>query len=628
MLTLSKSSFAVGAVVLGLTAGAATASATPLTSAPASSAPATAARTASVAPRYHNPLALTLPNGKQAANCADPFVYRTAKNGSARWYLYCTSDALTPTELKSDGTAKIHVLPTYTSRDMVHWAYKGDAVTSTPSWVGGGSMWAPDLVRRGGKYLLYYTASDTPAGTQSTGGGSAIGVLVGKTPLGPWTDSGHAVVEPQPSPYGTADSRRWVFDPEVITVGRTSYMYYGSYFGGVSVRRLSADGLSSISSSQRQITIDNRYEGTFIVRHGGWFYFMGSATNCCNGPLTAYSVFAGRSRSPLGPFRDRHGVSLLATRVGGTPVLMQNGNKWVGAGHNAVVTDYAGQQWIYYHAVDRRHPYVPGQAGYTKRTLLLDPLDWRNGWPVANGGRGPSNSWQPGPAAQPGQRTAYRPHFVGNAVPGRKRTALSDEFTGTSLGSRWAWVRKPAAGTYRVANGQLIIKTQDADLQPPAPADKLASVLTEPAPESDYVVQTKVSVSVPNDGSVHNFVQGGLVIYTDDGNYLKLSVTSIFDTRQTEFGKHVAPVPTGYPSYGNGVVGPVGRVTYLRVVRHQLTGSDRYTAYTSLDGKHWDKGDTWTFATTLKTRIGLISMGGAGYETRFAYVHVNSLKRA
>jgi arabinan endo-1,5-alpha-L-arabinosidase len=414
---------------------------------------------------------------------------------------------------------------------------------------------------------------------------------------------------------------RWVLDPEVITVGSTTYLYYGSYAGGVAVRELSADGLTSIPSTEHPITLDNRYEGTFIVRRDGWFYLMGSATNCCAGPLTGYAVFAGRSRSPLGPFLDRDGVSLLATRVGGTPVLAQNGNRWIGPGHNSVVTDTTGQQWIFYHAVDQHDPYVPGQIGYTRRQLLMDPLDWQDGWPTVNGGRGPSDGPQPGPAAQPGERTAYRPVFLPPPRPGVPIPALSDDFTGPALASRWTWIRPPAPSGYRVGGGEFTMDTQPADLQPPSP--ELASVLTEPAPPGDYVVQTSVDVDVPDDGSVHDFVQGGIVIYRDDGNYVKLAVSSLEDSRQSEFGKHVDPVPAGSPSYGNTVVGPVGATTYLRVAHRIGLGVDEYTAYTSLDGEHWDTGGTWDLPFGSAMRIGLVSMGGSGYTSTFGPVRVS-----
>jgi arabinan endo-1,5-alpha-L-arabinosidase len=600
--------------------------ATTLTAAQAApaSAPASGSRSApdhhAVAPAYRNPLSLALPGGDQAASCADPFVLHGATAGDRSWYLYCTSDALTATELGPGGTPLIHNVPMFRSTDLTHWTYAGDALPTKPSWVAPtAGLWAPDVVYRDGRYLMYYAASDTTL----PGGGSAVGVATSNSPTGPWTDTGRPVVEPQDSP-SSPGSRRWEFDPEVITAGGLSYLYFGSYFGGIAVRTLSADGLSSDPASQTQIAIDNRYEGSDIVVRDGWYYLLASATNCCAGPLTGYSVFAARSRSPFGPFRDRDGVSVLAGRVGGTPVLAQNGNRWVGTGHNAVITDFSGQDWIVYHAVDRNDPYYAGDVGYTKRPALLDPLDWQRGWPTVRGGRGPSDSLQPGPAAQPGERTAYQPHPVADPQPGHRYQALSDEFSGTRLSTRWTWVRQPDPAGYQVSGGALRWQTQSGDLHPPA--DDLASVLTEPAPAGNYMVETKVSLSTPAEGCCQNYVQGGLVIYNDDGNYVKLASVSIWNTRQTEWGKNVQPVPTGYPTYGNGVVGPVGDSTYLRILRQHGPGTDRYTAFTSLDGRHWDKGGTWTQSATAHTKIGLVSMGGAGFVSTFDYVRVNSLR--
>jgi arabinan endo-1,5-alpha-L-arabinosidase len=139
-------------------------------------------------------------------------------------------------------------------------------------------------------------------------------------------------------------------------------------------------------------------------------------------------------------------------------------------------------------------------------------------------------------------------------------------------------------------------------------------------------VQTKVSVSVPQTGCCQNYAQGGLLVYGDDGNYVKLSSVSIWDTRQTEFGREVTPQPAGYPNYGNTVVGPVGDWTYLRITHIRRAGTDRYTASTSLDGRHWDRGGTWTADLGPTPKIGLVSMGGAGFQSRFADVTVWTTK--
>ena len=102
----------------------------------------------------------------------------------------------------------------------------------------------------------------------------------------------------------------------------------------------------------RQVTIGRRYEAANVVYRGGYYYLFVSSGSCCTGPLSGYVVFAGRSTSPFGPFVDREGVPLIASRTGGTPVLAPNGNRWVGGGHNTVFRDFGGQWWTVYHAID------------------------------------------------------------------------------------------------------------------------------------------------------------------------------------------------------------------------------------------------------------------------------------
>jgi arabinan endo-1,5-alpha-L-arabinosidase len=570
-----------------------------------------------VAPNYENPLDLQLPNGEQAMSCADPDVIRGQEPSDINWYLYCTSDPLTEEEVSEvPGATVFHNIPIFRSTDLVHWTYTGDAFATKPAWITGG-VWAPDIAYANGQYLLYYAASET----NLPGGASAVGVATSDSPTGPWTDTGTPVVEPAPG-------GQWRFDPEFLSVDGTNYLYFGSYFGGVFVRELSDSGLTSDPATEQRIAIDNRYEGTEIIQHDGWFYFFGSATNCCNGPLTGYSVFAARSESPLGPFVDEHGVSILEGRVGGTPAITQNGNRWVGPGHNTVFTDFSGQDWTIYHAIDRNDPYFVNDVGFTKRPALLDPIDWVNGWPVLRGGQGPSDEPMPGPAAEPGQVTAYQPEFVEDQQPGRRYAKLSDQFGGKKLDDQWTWVRPPDPATYGVRHGELTWQTQDADLHPELPALAFASVLNEPAPQGNYVVETKVSTTIPAEGCCQNYVQGGIVIYSDDGNYVKLVVVSIWNTRQTEFGKEITPVLEGYPNYGNTVVGPVGDETYLRIVREQVGDTDVYTPYTSMDGENWDRGGAWTHDLGNQPRIGLVSMGGPGdFETSFDYVRVSALKR-
>ena len=578
---------------------------------------------------YTNPLPIAIPTGGQVESCPDPSIVHTpAAAPPVTWYAYCTGDPFNDNDKDSSGNYNFHKIPIVSSTDLVHWTYQGDAFTSNnppPAYAAPDSgFFAPDIHYFNNLYYLYYAVTKTTF----AGGGSAIGLATSSSPTGPFIADPKPVVEPTPNPLCCdATSRRDTIDPAVVTddVTGTKYIFYGSYFGGISARQLSTDGTTSDPATTTQITIDNRYEAPFIVKHGGFYYLFASATNCCNGPLTGYSVFAGRSTNVLGPYLDREGVSMLDTRAGGTPVISMNGNRFVGPGHNAVYTDFSGQDYFLYHAVDLNKPYFAPTTAFptlTRRPLMQDPLDWDSqGWPTVRGGYWASDTPQPAPAAQPGQTNAYTPSFAADDALGTLLPAYSDEFNG-SIGSQWSWVRQPAAGTYGTEDGSTFrFNTQDADLYE---TKNTASVLVENAPTTDYTVETKLRVTFPASGCTLNcrFVQGGLLIYGDDDHYIKLDHFADYDTRQTEFAKEF----TTTPLYGNTVVGPPAPApdgyTYLRiVVKHQPNSTETYRAYTSDDGIHWVRGGVWTH-TLGNARIGLVSMGGPGYQTNFDYVHV------
>ncbi|GAA2836312.1 hypothetical protein GCM10010522_63250 [Kribbella solani] len=275
------------------------------------------------------------------------------------------------------------------SRDLTHWEKVGSVfgADNRPTWADPASgFWAPDIRYLNGKYVLYFTVHNTT--TTPDNWDYAIGAATAPTPAGPWTDSGAPVVAPRPAAGGGFE---WTIDPAEFTdTDGTRYLYWGSYNGGIHAVRLTADGLRTVGAVTN--VARDRFEGPYVVKHGGYYYLFGSSSNCCAGPTTGYAVFAGRSRSPLGPFVDRLGNDLNASRTGGTPVVASNGNRWVGTGHSSMVTDLSGQQWFAYHAVDRTDPFVTNSNGWLLRPMLLDRLDWSDGWPVVNAGAGPSES--------------------------------------------------------------------------------------------------------------------------------------------------------------------------------------------------------------------------------------------
>ncbi len=110
--------------------------------------------------------------------------------------------------------------------------------TNRPAWAtASAGLWAPDIRYVAGRYVLYFTVTDT---TLNPGDDAAIGAATAPSPSGPWTPAPAPAVPPRPAPGG---GFLWTFDPAGFTDSDGQrYLYFGSYFGGLWATRMSADG--------------------------------------------------------------------------------------------------------------------------------------------------------------------------------------------------------------------------------------------------------------------------------------------------------------------------------------------------------------------------------------------------
>lgn len=572
--------------------------------------------------RYENPLKLNDPRTGSAVSCPDPTIIKQRVAVIDYWYLYCTGDALNSNDKNADGSLKNHLIASYRSVDLVNWTYIGDVFQTLPSWIGNVNinLWAAAIKYFNNRYYLYYTAPNTAIP------GSAIGVATSDSPAGPWTDSGRPVIAPAPNPYNGSPGRA-VIDPDVIEddAGQR-YISFGSFNGGISIRKLSADGLISDPSSQEQIAIDNTYEGAAFWKRGGYYYLFLSTAGCCNGPLSGYSVTVARSQSVTGPYLDKNGVSVNTFAPGGSISIAANGNKWVGPGGNVVFEDNSGRDYMLYHAIDVQSPYFDGYPGFTKRPAMIDPIDWIDDWPQVRGGYWASASLQPGPAAQRFQFNLYYPRIRRDDLPGELITGLSDEFNSSTLSPQWRFIHPNANNTFALTGSAYQVETRGAEqiIDP-----QNVAILAEPTPaDGDYLVETKVTTSVPfNDSCCYNFAQGALFIYGNDQNSIKLDIFPNFNTRQTEFGKQIGPVPERYPTYDRMTIGPAATTTWLRILKRGGSGGpELYTAYTSNDGVNWTRGGTWQHNLGSGAQIGIAAQNTPGFTMDFDYVRVYRLQ--
>jgi arabinan endo-1,5-alpha-L-arabinosidase len=268
------------------------------------------------------------------------------------------------------------------SSDLVRWRYIGDALPSKPSWASGTQdFWAPHVSRAGSRYVMYFSAKPDAA-LKDKNRGMCIGVATSRSPAGPFADIGHPLLC---GPSFVAIDPMQFDDPAMSK----HLLYWGSGFEPIKVQELSADLTSfAAGSSPKPLVAPNGekgafpvlVEGSWVLRHGGFYYLFYSGDNCC-GPKANYAVMVARSRSATGPFQTLEQAT-------GKPhsIVLEKSQRWIAPGHNSVITDASGQDWIVYHAVDVRRPREKSSDELnTRRVMLIDRISWKNGWPRIDG---------------------------------------------------------------------------------------------------------------------------------------------------------------------------------------------------------------------------------------------------
>lgn len=299
------------------------------------------------------------------ADFPDPAVLR-APDGF--YYAYAT-------QTERDGrTLNIQIAR---SADLVRWEHLGDALPAKPAWATQTQdFWAPHVHAADGRYYLYYSAKPDAALTDGSRG-LCLAVAVAARPEGPFRDKG------APLECGPGFEN---IDPFALDADGRRLLYWGSGFGPIRVRELSADrlGWATGSATVPLVSVDKTddpanyrrlVEGAWLIRRDGWWFMFFSGDNCC-GPKAHYAAMVARSRSPTGPFE------VLEDQRGWAVPILERRRRWVAPGHNATVRDEAGRDWMLYHAVDSGNPRSKPDADVnTRRVMLLDPIRWRNGWP-------------------------------------------------------------------------------------------------------------------------------------------------------------------------------------------------------------------------------------------------------
>ena len=263
-------------------------------------------------------------------------------------------------------------IPSFHSKDLVKWEPGPPVFQSAPEWIASAvpenrnmSYWAPDIIRAGGQYLLYYSVSSFGKMT------SAIGLATTPTldpgdPAYHWTDHGIVVQSRDGGDFNTIDPS--VFSDDDGTL----WLAFGSYWSGIKLMQLDpkTGKRPAPDASFVSLAYNKEIEASCLYKHDGYYYLFVNWGSCCKGVNSTYNIRMGRSRRITGPYLDKDGVDMLKT--GGT-LLLANKGPLYGPGHAGILIDN-GKTWF-------TSDFEGDARMGGKATLAIMPLRWKLGWP-------------------------------------------------------------------------------------------------------------------------------------------------------------------------------------------------------------------------------------------------------
>jgi len=306
------------------------------------------------------------------ADYSDPDVIRVGDD----FYLVASSFNCTPG------------LPILHSKDLVNWTIIGHALKNLPhpryeQVQSGCGVWAPSIRFHAGKYWIFYPTPD-----------EGIFLVTADHPAGPWSEphcvqTGKGLIDPCPL---------WDDDGKAYLV----HAYAGSRAGikhRLRVCPMAPDGSKLLGEGEIVFHQPEKHptlEGPKFLKKNGWYYILAPA----GGVETGWQV-ALRSKNIHGPYENK--------------IVLTQGDTDINGPHQGALVDTPDDGWWFLHFQD---------AGVYGRIIHLQPVEWRDGWPLM------------GKNDEPVRRHA-KPIFVRGQKPFAPQT--SDEFDGGRLGLQWQW---------------------------------------------------------------------------------------------------------------------------------------------------------------------------------------------
>ncbi len=410
------------------------------------------------------------------------------------YYMTASSFACTP------------ALPILHSRDLVNWrlanyalpALVPDSLFGRPQH--GKGVWAPSIRYHDGLWYIYWGDPDQ-------------GIFMVRTadPLGQWeppvlVKAGRGMIDPCPL---------WDDDGQVYL----AHAWAGSRAGFnsvITVCPLNAEGTAvtgpHVLVFDGNDGVNHTIEGAKFYKRDGYYYIMAPAGGVVNGWQLAL-----RSRHVYGPYEAR--------------IVMAQGSTAVNGPHQgAWVHTPFGEDW-FVHFQDK------GPYG---RVVHLNPLAWRDGWPVI--GSDPDGDGCGQPVA-----SHAKPRSSGPAP--RQTPAESDEFDSASLSPQWQW-HANYRPTFGFPSSLGFMRVYGHELS----ADfvnfwEVPNLLLQRFPAEEFQATAKLKVSAKDNGQESGIIVMGwdyarLGVALRDGQFaVSLTTCTDAEQRSPETSSVVATLP-------------------------------------------------------------------------------------
>lgn len=355
----------------------------------------------------------------------DPCMIRDEASGM--YYFYSTDNSVDSSKpgkgiqiRRSENLVDFEYVGVALSKDAIKEAQDNGKLAAKTK-----TFWAPCIRYTGGEYRLYYASTKGFGSSESR-----IWLATSASPEGPFENRGVVVSSWIESGAPTGPN---AIDPELIETpeGKT-YLVYGSFFGGIYLKELAADGLAANADRASE-----DYFGTRLAQKGGssidgpegasilysadaGYYYLFLSYGWLG---DTYDVRVGRSKEVTGPYLDYNGHEMdentkglttgtklaasyrfQAAKPGGEQPYVSGDWAWGGfrgPGHGSVYQDGDASYFVHHirDGASSTRSTADGRASYTMHYLMVREMYFVDGWPVLSPERYAGESAQTIPAA-------------------------------------------------------------------------------------------------------------------------------------------------------------------------------------------------------------------------------------